>query len=351
MNKKTILRLLNRQDIECLRLADTALPSVLMKEFVMTNVMKGYLHFLQKNKSFDIGSYNSTASLGVRSRDILIKKSDGFQISKHTNKMAMYLHKHTYIELDYVYKGSCGYYIGNTDSRFQLHEKELCMINQHVIHGIEADGESDIIFKCFIPVEYLEQKEFCNSDACTALKEFAAYTLCGQKQFAVRLTAAMHGREEFENILFDLFSEKLGKETGWKNAYKYYTLLFITELTRIKEPQCTLSVDRINNDTKMMQLLNCIEKNYQYITLKDLANDFHFQENYLSRKIKKMTDRNFNELVQEYRLREAEKLLCKTDLSIEKISDSIGYSTPAYFYKMFRSHYHMTPVEFRLKQK
>jgi len=322
-----------------------------MKEFVMTSVMKGYLNYLQKNRNFDVSLYNSAVSDSVRNRDILIKKSDGFQISKHTNELSMYLHKHTYIELDYVYKGSCRYYIGNADSYFLLKEKELCMINQHVVHGIEADSGENIIFKCFIPVEYLEQEEFSNADTCTALKEFASYTLCGQKQYAVRLTADMQQQEGFENILFDLFSEKLGKENGWKNACRYYAFLFITELTRVKEANCTLSVDRINNDTRMMQLLNCIEKNYQYITLKDLANDFHFQENYLSRKIKKITDRNFNELVQEYRLLEAEKLLCKTDLSVEKISDRIGYSTPAYFYKMFRSHYHMTPVEFRLKQK
>jgi AraC-like DNA-binding protein len=33
----------------------------------------------------------------------------------------------------------------------------------------------------------------------------------------------------------------------------------------------------------------------------------------------------------------------------EKIPARIGYSTPAYFYKLFRTRYHMTPVEFRSK--
>jgi AraC-like DNA-binding protein len=351
MNKESILRLLHEQDLECLRQADTSLPDVLMKEFIMTDVMKGYLNYFLKNKDLNLSLYNSTAQECLGSRNILIKKAAGFQICKHTNKMAMYLHKHTYIELDYVYKGSCRYYIGNTGSSFLLKEKELCMINQHVIHGLEAAGDNDIIFKCFIPIEYLKQEDFNNPHTCTALKEFAEYTLCSQRQYEVRLTADMRQRKKFENILFDLFSELFEKEAGWRHAYTYYTFLLMTELARIPEEKCVLTVGRINNDAKMMQLLNCIEKNYQYITLKALADDFHFQENYLGRKIKKLTDRNFNELVQEYRLKEAERLLQKTDLSVEKISARIGYSTPAYFYKLFRTRYHMTPVEFRSKIK
>jgi YesN/AraC family two-component response regulator len=79
------------------------------------------------------------------------------------------------------------------------------------------------------------------------------------------------------------------------------------------------------------------------------AKDFHFHENYLSRKIKNVSNKSFHELLIQSRLQEAERLLTNTNLSISEISNKIGYSKPSYFYKLFKEHYNMTPMEYRSK--
>ena len=85
------------------------------------------------------------------------------------------------------------------------------------------------------------------------------------------------------------------------------------------------------------------------VTLRDLAKDFHFQENYLSRMIKQNCQMSFQELVCKIRLEESEKLLVQTELPVAEIALRVGYCKSNYFFKLFKKHYKMTPIEFRNK--
>ncbi len=44
-----------------------------------------------------------------------------------------------------MYRGSCTYYIENESTPLQLQEKELCIVNQNVIHAIEIQEEDTIV--------------------------------------------------------------------------------------------------------------------------------------------------------------------------------------------------------------
>jgi YesN/AraC family two-component response regulator len=90
-----------------------------------------------------------------------------------------------------------------------------------------------------------------------------------------------------------------------------------------------------------------VRRNYQFITLKDLAKDFHFHENYLSRMIKQQCQVSFRELLCQIRLKEAERLLIDTELSVTVIAERVGYHKTNFFFKLFKEHYKMTPIEFR----
>ena len=78
-----------------------------------------------------------------------------------------------------------------------------------------------------------------------------------------------------------------------------------------------------------------------------LAAIIHLTPNYLCtlfKKEEKMTVRAYIETV---RLERAVFLLITDDMSISDISTEVGYKQPSYFCRVFRSHYHETPSQYR----
>ena len=61
----------------------------------------------------------------------------------------------------------------------------------------------------------------------------------------------------------------------------------------------------------------------------------HFQEDYFNRLIKSKTGLTYTAYLQDLRLKEAEHLLLTTRLSVDEISQQVGYQNKGYFYKIF----------------
>ena len=55
----------------------------------------------------------------------------------------------------------------------------------------------------------------------------------------------------------------------------------------------------------------------------------------------------FREYLQNVRMKKASEMLEKTDKTIAEIASLVGYSDPAFFYRLFRKTMNMTPQEYR----
>lgn len=222
----------------------------------------------------------------------------------------------------------------------------MCIVNQNIIHGISVKGREDIVFKCFVPLESIDMSRYENRQFNRLLKTFLSNSLCDKSPYSAYVVIDTPG-ETVDDLIFHILSESLERLPGLEQLAQNYLSALLFELMRIDIQNCRLMSETITDDTIVARIIRCIQENYQYVTLKDLARDFHFHENYLSRKIKRSTDKNFNELIHSFRIQEAEYLLRSTNLSIGEISVRIGYSKPGYFYKLFKDYYGMTPIEYR----
>lgn len=64
-----------------------------------------------------------------------------------------------------------------------------------------------------------------------------------------------------------------------------------------------------------------------------------------------MTGNNFTETLRKLRMEEASNLLMKSDDSIEKISEQIGYNSSDHFARTFRKYYGISPLKYRKKHQ
>ena len=83
------------------------------------------------------------------------------------------------------------------------------------------------------------------------------------------------------------------------------------------------------------------------LNMQVLADKYHFSSTYLTILFKQETGMTIKQFISEYRIDRAKELLKKDFYKISEISELCGYSTAAYFIKVFRESVGMTPAEYR----
>ncbi|HHX37669.1 MAG TPA: helix-turn-helix transcriptional regulator [Clostridiaceae bacterium] len=89
--------------------------------------------------------------------------------------------------------------------------------------------------------------------------------------------------------------------------------------------------------------------NYQSVSLKSLADDFHYSQQYLSSLIKKNTGYNLTTLINKIKLSRAVDYLKNTKLTLSEIAEQVGYNSEDYFSKVFKRFYNESPQQYRKK--
>ena len=85
-------------------------------------------------------------------------------------------------------------------------------------------------------------------------------------------------------------------------------------------------------------------------TREELVERLHTNRTYLSQIIKNHTGKNYSQLINSYRIKEAIKVLSdpqKKDYSLKKISDELGFVSSNTFSKVFQQTVGMSPSNFR----
>ena len=96
-------------------------------------------------------------------------------------------------------------------------------------------------------------------------------------------------------------------------------------------------------------ILQYIHEHYTNVTLEELASVFGYAPGYLSRQLKLATGKSFQALILDERIHEAKRLLRYTELSLEEISEQLGYSSPVSFSRLFSKEVSMPPSMYRQK--
>ena len=87
------------------------------------------------------------------------------------------------------------------------------------------------------------------------------------------------------------------------------------------------------------------------ISVKDLADLVHVNEQHLMRVFKKENGQSILEYINERRIIIASNLLKDTDYTINFIADCIGCENYSYFTKIFKKYTGFTPREYRMQFK
>jgi YesN/AraC family two-component response regulator len=116
----------------------------------------------------------------------------------------------------------------------------------------------------------------------------------------------------------------------------------------IDQKQVVENKDHVIVDT----IKDVIQANYSNanLSLQDISDMLKMSSAYVGRIFKKYETISVADYINEVRLLKSIMLLEKNNLQVNEISEKVGFSSPSYFFKMFKKRFGTTPKEYRIKK-
>lgn len=256
------------------------------------------------------------------------------------------MHTHEYLELAYVVSGTFHQRILGKDILFK--QGELCLVDKNCLHQDCLDTDSASILFIGIANEMFESI-ISGQVADERIISFLQTSLLKQKDLwqYLHFKPINQSNEVMEGYLMDLLHELIIHDKA--SGYICHGLLMrvFNLLSSGYDISLSSEMQKKMNWLLYEEVVNFIKQNYRDISIKQLAEHFHFHEDYFNRMLKSKTGMTYTQYVQSLRLGEAEKLLLHTELTIDEITAKVGYSNKGYFYKIFVEKNNKTPAKFR----
>ncbi len=261
-------------------------------------------------------------------------------VRPHTRFIHFPEHRHDYVEVVYMCSGETTQIVGG--KKLKLRQGELLFLSQSVTHEVCRAGERDIAVNFIVLPDFFEAPLAALGEEETPLRRFMVDCLCGQNTGPGYLHFDISGVQPIQNLVENLLWTLL-EETPHKRKVSQMTMaLLFLQLTGHTE---TLLADQ--EDTALLRVLRYIETDYAHGSFSQIAAQLHYNESWLSRKIKEQTDKTFTQLVQEKRLAQAAFLLKNTTRNVADISTAVGYENVSYFHRIFAASYGKSPKHYR----
>ena len=274
---------------------------------------------------------------------LFFKIPGDIKISKHNRYSPAFLHEHEYIEILYIYSGSCSSTIQNRD--FELHTGDLCIIPQNTSHSVAIYDDS-IALNIMIRSQTFQNTFYTIFDSENILTHFFSHIL-NNHTFGNYLIFHTSSDPDIRSAIETMFIEYLEHEKYSSSILRNYLSYFWGILLRHHETHITSFLTDSETTIPIAAIMNYMNENYHSLTLSDVATHFGFNVSYFSTLLKKITGKTFSQLIKEIKLTKAQYALEHTELTIDSICEIVGYNNKEHFMRTFKKNFHITPGEYR----
>lgn len=273
-------------------------------------------------------------------KHLVIKKQSRFQ--------AVPYHVHHWIELNYMYSGSCTLTIN--DTAIDLHAGQMSLIDIDTLHSISECGENDILINFVIDQNYLDTNYMLQLAQNSFLSSFFIQTLSNRQTHEKFIIFHSENSTRLSMFIEQFLCEYYDNSINSSNILDSLMSLILCELINVFEHDI-FRTDHHILDKNVIPIIRYIEKNFKSCTLASTANFFNMHPNYLSAYLKKHTGLTYKKLIQTQRLNLAANMLRETNLPVFDISYHVGYQNTNFFYRKFKEHFSCSPKDFRERAK
>ncbi len=263
---------------------------------------------------------------GLPDTDFIPQDCD-MEIEKLLRYVHIPKHHHDFIEMVYVLCGTCYHTIqGVTYTQTQ---GCLTFVVSHVEHELHAAPD------CLCLTMKIRSDTFINLRIPNA------------PYFAIPVCFNCGSDPFMRDIVLEIYSQQENRACYHDEIISHLYQVFLTYCMQNYRDTISFLYSGTPMQGRMLEIANYMYENYQTITLKSLARHFGYSESYLCRLFRSSTGQSFTTIIRSYKLEQAQKLLQTTDLKLDDICESIGYSDTTQFIRDYKKQYNQTPAKYR----
>lgn len=321
-----------------------------MNEYILdklSQITKEEQEILHNKKGVDKKIYTSKKDFTIDSSKML-QRGKLIDIRTHTRFTSFPLHKHNYIEIIYVYKGTSRHYINNIHE-VVLQQGEMLFLNQFTAHSIAPASADDIVVNIMVLPQFFDDA-FDIVAKESVVGRFLSSTLCSNTEEGKYLHFQSANVVQVHNLVDNIILSFLENRENVEKINRLTMAVLLLELLG-----CTQIISQDNKENQqhiiLLETLKYIENNYKTARLLEVSKQLSIPDYKLCKLIKSSTGKTFATHLLDKRLEKSLQLLTTTTLSIADIITAVGYDNTSYFYRVFKGKYGATPSEYRLQNR
>lgn len=259
------------------------------------------------------------------------------------------LHSHDCIVMVYLDKGTCQHMINQMN--VVLNEGDLFLLAPNTEHFLHQYDEKTVFYHFNIQKKTFEKAFLSILNKDTILSGFFTKILYNAKAASYILFQTGYDPYLSSILMRAKFEEQNPGKYSFQLVNSLFELLCIYILRYHDNNVFVCDSENNNKAENYIQIYNYIKKNYKNITLSQVAIEFNYAEEHLSRTIKRYFGMNFSDILRQTKLNKAIDLINQTNLSINNIALAVGYTDYTNFYKAFKVKLGISPSEYRKKNQ
>ncbi|WP_159887465.1 AraC family transcriptional regulator [Paenibacillus puerhi] len=276
---------------------------------------------------------------------LFIPPGQDISFSVHTRFSPVNSHRHSFIELIYIYSGECRQTINN--NKVSMKKGELCILDMNTFHSIEDTGKDDIIINCLMRKSYFDWAFLSRLSGNDIFSSFLTQAIYENKHSNDYIIIHSGDNDKISRIMNAILCEYFDKQPCSDEIINSYMVILFAEMLRMYKGDVNEKNYSALKNTKFTDIIHFLQENYKTATLEATARHFNFNANYLGKILKKITGSTFMDLIHQIRLSQACILLRNSEVSVQTIANQVGYENINFFYRIFKRKFNCTPAEYR----
>lgn len=263
---------------------------------------------------------------GLRAQDF-IRADRNIEMDKLLRYVHIPAHKHDFVELVFVFSGTCIHTVEGQS--FQQGPGSFTIVNSFTRHELVASADC-LCLTTKVRIDTFRDFHIPNLPLLAVPVSFD----CGDDAFMRDMLITIYEQQTNEACYHDeIMSLLLQSVLVYCMQNFRDTVKFLYAGTKL--------------EGRMLEIMNYMFENYQNVTLRGLARHFGYSEPYLCKLFREESGLTFTQILREFKLKQAKKLLQTTDQKLNEICESVGYSDTTQFIRDFKQQYGNTPAKYR----
>lgn len=284
--------------------------------------------------------------------EALVEKQDFLPVivksieNAHDTNWSMEPNRHKHFEMVYIKKGNSVFKI--SDTSVEMEPNDIVIIKPNQYHKLSVKSSAGCEF---IVLHFKFKENTGKSFSNVSINDFIEFVNDDQKPF---IHLKLSRKNDIVNVMNRIIRER-SKQLIWGD---YLSYLLIMELFVLISRTLKLEWEQNikNRSSKLKELLYAakeyIDVNYSKdLSLSDIAKYIFLSESYFAHTFKDQFKTSPKKYLLKVRIDASKDLLANTDMKINNIALTVGFSSQQRYNDMFRKYVHQTPLRYRKQER